>query len=758
MTRQPDPKPKRGLRRLALMWDVGRVELRAAPASPEAVQTLAGIVLDPGQWWALSPAPGPLLRWVGLAGRKWEAARRGRLVALGRQGETLVLDLAVARASRIPLRLPEGYLGLYLWLPPQSPPLPRLFLWRWGTGWAMAHLTLVRLPEILRHPEVTLARLSRLRRTSMGQGLLAAKERVLEGLLRQERYADWVARHDTPTPADLGLMAHRVAAMIEPPLISVVMPVYNPPADCLRQALHSLRAQVYPHWELCAANDASETPHVAAILDQAAREDPRVRVAHREQRGHISAASNTALAMARGSHVALMDHDDLLPPHALYLVAEEILAHPEVDIIYSDEDKIEDSGRRFGPYFKPDFDPELFLGQNMVSHLGVYRRSLLQEIGGFRKGLEGSQDYDLCLRALEHSGEHRVRHIPRMLYHWRAIATSTANSGQAKTYAFVRARQAIAEALERRGVAAQVDMGTYWGQYVVRYAPPYPRPTISLLAPLTAEASLAGLLTGLALLPEGWSLEIIAAGPARLLEQARRCVLLQPRVSTRLVEASGGWAALVNAAAAQAGGEVLGLVDPGLCPNGQAWLEEAAALLAQPGNGAVGGLLVGANGRVLHAGLVLMPRRVAASVNQGQTEDRLCEFTRQTTRQRLSAVSGACLFTRRETFQRMGGLDAAGLPSAFADVDYCLRLRREGLAVVWSPHLRVVLPCPAPGGPLTALPSLPSQELGPEAALMQGRWGELLAADPYHNPNLTYGTLEQRPVAPRAPTPWEGAA
>lgn len=763
MTKQNSKQKPSGPLRVARMFDIGRVKLRAAPADPAALRALDRAVDEPGQWLALVPEPGPMLRWVRLAGRGWTSVSKGRLVALGLGGDTMVAELD-AQSAGSPLRLPEGCAGVYLWLPPHAGPPRELAFWRLGTAWALARLALPRVHQALRSPRAGLSLAKQMRDRLVDGNWRSAKSRFLQGLLQREIYTDWVNRHDTLSPQDRALMARRVAAMPRPPLISVVMPVFNPPPDCLAQALASLRGQIYPHWELCAADDASDDPKVRAVLDQAARDDARFRVVLRPARGHISEASNSALAIARGDYVALMDHDDILPPHALYLVAEEILAHPEADIIYSDEDKIDEQGLRFGAYFKPDWDPELFLGQNMISHLGVYRRGLLDEIGGFRRGLEGSQDYDLCLRALERSSQERVRHIPRVLYHWRAIASSTASGGQAKSYAFRRARAALSQALARRGVAAQVEIGPNWGQYQLHYDPPDPLPSISLVAPLTGggpeqSPCLKGLLQGLAPLTDAWDLEVIAVGPAHLLEQAQAAGREHPGVPLRLVEASGSWPALVNAAATKAQGSILGLVDPGLVPSGHAWLEEAAALLAMPGNGALGGFLLQRDGKVLQAGLTLRPGRVAAPVNHGETLEQLSGFMRHTIRHRLSAVSGACLFTRREIFQSLGGLDQKGLSRAYADVDYCLRLRREGLAVVWSPRILLELKQAAPGGPLAALLDLQAMGgLAEEAALMERRWGEILAADPYHNPNLAYGSTQQNPVAPRGARPWESGA
>lgn len=212
------------------------------------------------------------------------------------------------------------------------------------------------------------------------------------------------------------------------PLISVILPVYNTPKEWLVKAIESVRNQIYPHWELCISDDASTLPHIRMVLDEYSRIDSRIHVVYRETNGHISANSNTALTLASGEFIALLDSDDELSEHALFWVAHEINRYPNVDLIYSDEDKISEEGIRFNPYFKPDWNPALMLSQNTFSHLGVYRYSLVKKVGGFREGFEGSQDHDLVLRCSEETTPERIRHIPRILYHWRAISGSTASA------------------------------------------------------------------------------------------------------------------------------------------------------------------------------------------------------------------------------------------------------------------------------------------------------------------------------------------
>jgi hypothetical protein len=232
-------------------------------------------------------------------------------------------------------------------------------------------------------------------------------------------YQKWCVEDEKITQASEQDIRADIARFTHRPLFSIVMATYNTPERYLLEAISSIQAQIYDNWELCIADDASAAPHVARILRQAAAADPRIRVFIRPERGHISAASNSALTLAQGEWVVLMDHDDLIPRDTLYELAAEIMDHPDVQVIYTDEDKIDGSGRRYGPYFKPDFDPDLLLGQNVVSHLTAYRRDLIEAVGGFRKGFEGSQDHDLTLRATAQCGPAAVRHIPRILYHWR---------------------------------------------------------------------------------------------------------------------------------------------------------------------------------------------------------------------------------------------------------------------------------------------------------------------------------------------------
>ncbi len=288
----------------------------------------------------------------------------------------------------------------------------------------------------------------------------------IEKLRNQASYPNWLARNEV---LDIEAMTQEIATFHYQPKISIAMPVYNVEEKWLRLCIDSILNQVYTNWELCMADDASTDPNVKKILTEYQQLDERIRVVFREQNGHISEATNSALAIATGEFVALLDNDDELAINAFYEVVKVLNENPELDLIYSDEDKIDMDGNRSDPAFKPDWSPDLLLGTNYISHLGVYRRSILEEIGGFRKGYEGSQDYDLVLRFTEKTTKERIKHIPKVLYYWRMLPTSTAVDQGSKGYAFEAGLRAVQDALVRRGINGHATHGAANGLYDVYY-------------------------------------------------------------------------------------------------------------------------------------------------------------------------------------------------------------------------------------------------------------------------------------------------
>jgi glycosyltransferase involved in cell wall biosynthesis len=522
-------------------------------------------------------------------------------------------------------------------------------------------------------------------------------------------YAEWILRYDTLSYELRATMRDRIDNFARNPLISVVMPTYNTKPEWLIAAIESVRKQIYPCWELCIADDASTDKSIRPILERYAREDTRIKVVLREKNGHISAASNSALALATGEWVALMDHDDLMAEHALFWVAEAINQNPDACLIYSDEDKIDNSGVRFEPYFKCGWNVDLFYSQNMFSHLGVFRADLLCKSGGFREGFEGSQDYDLTLRCIEFIEPKHIHHIPRVLYHWRAHAKSTANATNAKPYAVLAGERAINEHFQRRKINASVTFVDYG--YRVRYDLPDSLPMVSLIIPTWNQLPLLQKCIESILKKTtypNYEILIIDNGsddPATL----QYFVELQAETLIRIVrdDRPFNYSALNNAAVKLAQGEVLGLLSSDLEVISSDWLSEMVSIALQPLVGAVGARLWYPN-ETLHDGGVILgmaESRVAGHPHYRMPRCQSGYFGRANLINSFSAVTANCLVIRKAIYEEAGGLNETELQLAFNDVDFCLRLREAGIAIFGHLMQSCIITSPLRAGTRTDLKS-----------------------------------------------------
>ena len=520
------------------------------------------------------------------------------------------------------------------------------------------------------------------------------------------------------------------------PLISVILPVYDPREDLLEAAIASVERQSYPNWQLCIADDASPSPHVRKVLEAAAARDRRTVVAFRRENGHIAHASNSALDLAEGDYVAFLDHDDLLAPDALLHVAHAIAGTPSLDLVYTDEDKIDEAGARLDPHFKPDFDAELLASQNFVCHLAVYRRALVEAVGRLRPGTEGSQDHDLVLRVSERTDPSRIRHIPHVLYHWRAIAGSTALDVQYKPYVLAATRRVLADHLARAGIAGTVSV-TQSG-WRVRRALPDPAPMVSVVIPTRdRHGLLAACIDGLVHGTDYPRLEIVIVDNGSS-EPAALALLdhLERAGTARVLRRPGqfNWAALTNDGARASRGDVLLLLNNDIEPLVPDWLSELVSHAVRPGVGAVGAKLLYPDGTVQHAGVILCGDNVARHVHVGIKGDAGGYWGRANQVQQFSAVTGACVAVRRTAFEAVGGLDAGRFLVDFADIDFCLRLRAAGLRVVWTPHAMLTHHESASRGSFATVAKAARYEV--ERQAMVARWGRLLDEDPFYSPNL----------------------
>lgn len=591
--------------------------------------------------------------------------------------------------------------------------------------------------------------------TRLPDGLRNRLRRMV-GILRPDMgtierdYPAWIDRFDRIDAQAHHAIGARIARMADPPLISVVLPVYNPPPDHLMTAIRSVRDQIYPGWELCIADDASTDPAVIDVLKDAVAADRRIKLVRRESNGHISAASNSALRLASGLFVALLDHDDILPPHALYEVASRIAAQPDVDILYSDEDHIDHEGRRSHPYFKPGWNPELMLGQNLISHFGIYRRSLIEKIGGFRLGLEGSQDHDLALRAVAETAYDRIAHIPKILYHWRQGASDRTFSESARDRCVASGRKAIEAFLARQQPGATTAPAPFvpgWTRVV--YPIPSPRPLVSVIVSGDNPTEvLLRCIDGLLNRTNYAPLEVLIAGRSDVptmsssLINDERVRLLTPRNSP------------LNSAAEAAAGSLLLFLDPALAAGDPHWIAELVSHAVRADVGAVGAKLLCPEGTVSHAGLVLGGADVVFRPFVGSQHTQAGYFGHLQLTRAVSAVSGGCLMVRRQAFLDAAGFDENGLPPELADVGLCLTLTQSGLRHVWTPHAQLW------SQREPAESATDSIEFRRAAGRMQKKWGARVASDPYWNPNLTPNPAETALAFPPLdqPTPERQAA
>jgi glycosyltransferase involved in cell wall biosynthesis len=561
---------------------------------------------------------------------------------------------------------------------------------------------------------------------------------VLPPDLPDGTYEHWVELYDVIDEPSRRHIESRVRALEPRPKISVLMPVYNPPLDMLRAAIESVRSQIYPDWELCIADDCSTDPEVSEVLAELASADPRIKVLRRDENGHIAAASNSALSLVTGQWVALLDHDDVLAEHALALFALAMADHPDAGIIYSDEDKLDEDGVRRDPYFKPDFDPLLLLGQNFLSHFSTFRKDLVDRVGGYRVGYEGSQDWDLTLRVSELLERRQVVHIPHVLYHWRVHARSTASLVSAKPYALEAGQRAVLDHLERTGrQTARLERIGLWGFNRVIWPLPQPAPKVTIVVPTKDGRLLNRCIDSVLNLTTYPNFEVVVIdNSSRAQSTLSYLQANEHRLSVIRYEHPFSHSAMNNFAVARTSSEVICLLnDDTEVINGD-WLSEMIGHLSQPGVGAVGAKLLYGDGRIQHGGVILGVHGVAGHAHRNV--DRLLPgyHGRLQLAQRMSAVSAACILLRREAWDEVGGLDEQSLPNVLNDVDLCLRLRDAEWDIVWTPYAELFHHESTSRGIDSEGPQ--AEEFERAATYMKSRWGvEGLRRDPHYSPNLS---------------------
>jgi GT2 family glycosyltransferase len=570
---------------------------------------------------------------------------------------------------------------------------------------------------------------------------VAAMRRMRVNCSHAVEYDRWVLNCDRLSDADRARIRTQAKHLARKPLISIVMRAVETPQRRLIQTIGSIQAQLYPHWELCVVDDASPSEIVARTLREAAANDSRIKWVRSETKRSAATASNAALGLASGEFVALMNDQDLLPEHALYAVAVEVNHHPEVDLIYTDEDQVRPNGQRCQPYFKPDLNIDLLLGHDFFNHLGIYRRSLLAQIGGFREStMDGSQWYDLSLRSVAVTNTARIRHIPTVLYH-RRLSPQAFSKAQIEGRS-AGARLVVLDYLKGQGVRGAevlpVPAAPEWNR--VRWPLPDPPPHVSLIVPTRDKPELLErCIDGLLQRTNYPDLDVLIVDNES--QEPKALALLarlqnDPRVRVLPFAGPFNYSALNNAAVLEATGEIIVLLNNDIDVIDGDWLREMVSLSIRPDVGAVGAKLRFADDRIQHAGIVLGVGNDAVAGHFGYLAagtDR-GYFAQLITTRELSAVTGACLALRREVFDAVGGLDADHLPVQYNDVDLCLRIREHGWRVIWTPFAELYhLESASRGVDQT---SCQLARASTEADYMRRRWAYMLDNDLFYNVNF----------------------
>jgi GT2 family glycosyltransferase len=552
------------------------------------------------------------------------------------------------------------------------------------------------------------------------RALWAEYNRLFERSSELVSYDEWieaVERHACPSPSE---QAFAIAAWEHRPTFSIIMPIADTDEGPLRECLDSVLSQTYPHWELCIA----ETAVRRILLDYAAR-DPRIRL-------------DTPLSLARGDYVTFLDPNDVLAPHAFFAVARALQQRPSAELVYSDEDKLDELGGRCDPYFKPDYAPDLLYAQNYIAHLAVYRRKLVDAAGGFRPGYEGSQDYDLLLRCIGRIGDARdILHVPEVLYHWRRTAGSSATSQQNAAHAAESARRALEGHLHLAHPEVRVSI-TAPGLYRVHWPLPEPAPLVTLIVPTRdGHDVLKKCVDSIRERTTYPNYEIL------LVDNDSRCLktrshleaFAEQGVRVLRYDAPFNFSAINNFAVREARGTVLGLINDDVEVINDGWLTELVSHALRPEIGCVGAKLYYPDDTIQHAGVVLGIGGIAGHSHKYLDRNHDGYFGRLRIAHNVSAVTAAALVVRRQVWDEVGGLDERELSVAFNDVDFCLRVMAAGYRNLWTPHAELYhYESKSRGSDETPEKAA---RFRAEREVMLRRWGPLLERDPYYSPHLS---------------------
>ena len=550
--------------------------------------------------------------------------------------------------------------------------------------------------------------------------------------LDQEKlYEKWIFQNEQNTLETIQLSYN--------PLISIIVPTYNSDKKYLQKMLNSILAQTYKNWELCIADDTSTNTETIVILQEYEKNCKNIKVDYRKENGHISEASNSALDLVTGEYVIFLDHDDMLAPNALYEMVKKLNENKNLKLIYSDEDKIDENDNRYSPHFKSGWNPDMFYSQNYICHLTLLKTDLVKRIGGFRKGYEGSQDYDLLIRYVDVIKESEIDRIEKILYHWRAIEGSTAYGSGEKRYAHKAGLKALQDHFTNKYGNIKVEDGFLPNTYKVNYPLPNKTPLVSILIP-----TCDGYDILLKCIESIFKNTVYSNYEIIIIDNETQCKntldyfeKIKNNQKIKIIEYHQpfNYSAINNFGVKHSNGEIIALLNNDVEVISENWLTEMVSHAIRPEIGAVGAKLYYDNDTIQHAGVILGIGGVAGHSHKYFNKNDNGYFSRLKIIQNLSAVTGACLVVRKKLFEEVYGLNEENLKVAFNDVDFCLKLLEKGYKNLWTPFVELYHHESISRG----------QEDNPEKVarfnqeveFMKDKWGVILQNDQYYNPNMT---------------------
>lgn len=518
--------------------------------------------------------------------------------------------------------------------------------------------------------------------------------------------------------------------------VSILIAVYNTDPVLLHKSIKSAQLQTYKNIEICIADDGSTRSETLAVIE-GSRSDPRVKVVIRSRNGHISEATNTAFALSTGAWTTILDHDDMLHPSAIEELVNAVSDNPNAQVIYSDEDKIDEYDRRFSPFFKPDFSSELLSSQNYFNHLTAYRSDAIRGVGGWRRGFEGSQDFDLNLRIIEHINPMNIVHIPKILYHWRAVKGSTALCGDEKSYAQQAAERALEDHVSRLGISSKVEPVSGTKYHRLHHLLPKPPPLVTIITEYNENGEGGrARIEALVQRTEYRPLEIVVVkNQGEVPSSDWVGQNSSDDISIRAVVAGkvGNPAAAWNSAVVQSRGEIICILAENILPSQPDWLDDMVAMALGDGVGCVGPKILYPGNTVHSAGVVIGAGGTVGYAHAHYSGWSSGYYSRLRLPHNVSAVSSLCMAVRKEAFVKGGGFSEQLSIGILNDVDFCLRLKNEKLRHVIVPSCEVVFRFSVNRDAVRGPHQNASFDF--EYQILLAKWGRALQHDPFYSPN-----------------------